>query len=94
MLYHDAKTVLELFQRGMGLNTGRSCLRVVEKTTEGIVNNEISYEHVWQTATKFARGIVVSSRESLQGKRSGRTLTFYALDLYKTVKSTTVGLTD
>jgi len=58
VLYHDAKTVLELFQRGMGLNTGRSCLRVVEKTTEGIVNNEISYEHVWQTATKFARGIV------------------------------------
>ena len=52
--------MLEIFQRGMNLHTGRSCLRVVNKTTEGVVNKEHSYDSVWGMATKFADGIVVS----------------------------------
>ena len=52
--------MLEIFQRGMNLHTGRSCLRVVNKTSEGVVNKEHSYDSVWGMATKFAEGIVVS----------------------------------
>jgi len=57
IIYHDAKTMLEMFKKGMLLDTGRSCIVAVEKTTEGIVNHDHDYNDIWKEATQFAQGI-------------------------------------
>ena len=51
--------MLEIFKKGMLLDTGRSCLVAVEKTTEGIVNHDHDYDDIWKEATQFAQGIRV-----------------------------------
>jgi len=57
-IYHDGKTVLELFQRGIGLNTGRPCVKVIEKTIAGILTQEHFYQDIWEEAAMFAQGII------------------------------------